>query len=106
MTDDLEHTDWNPGESIPPVKNRRVVVSVALSATDFALLGRAAELGSTSVSGYIRTAALEKLHRSSVETYHWTAGNRSHAILFMPAGPKSSTSRPLVDAFEVDTTTT
>ena len=63
---DLENTDnWDveSAERRPPVRRRRVVVSVALPPDDFDKIARFAELNGMKVSEFLRESALERASR-------------------------------------------
>ena len=92
MTQELEHEDWGQGEAKEPAADRVSVVSVRFRATDFARVAAMARGAKISISAYIRDAALEKAARRFLESYQWSAGNRSITNIYASASPWSGTS--------------
>ena len=90
--------DFESAEAKRPVKARRAVVSVALSAEDFERVAEAAERSHLTISGFIREAALEKTGRSGGTAHLYFAGGGGPSafvsILASSLLPTTSASAP------------
>ena len=74
--------DWQTAETRRPAKQRRSIVSVAFDRADFDRVAACAGHQWTTVSGFIRTAALEKVDREQEFAPHgWTTGNTFFAVI-------------------------
>ncbi len=60
---DTEAWDWDNAVTLPPVKRKRSVLSVAFSAEQFEAIGEAAEALGMKLSAFVREAALRAARR-------------------------------------------
>ncbi len=84
---DLEHAELHP-----PVKNARVILSVAFPSQHFQIVARCAEQMGKKLSEFVREAALERVAREYgwAEFAHAGAGARSALVIVMVPSPATT----------------